>query len=263
MQYHKNRTMSNNIKNLKEFALTTFAVKNRKTVYLILTILIIGGISSYISMPREAFPEVEVPSIFVTIPYPGNSPDIIKDKIIKPFEKKLNKVRGIDKIKSTSSQDFGLVIVEFDFEVDPDEAKRLVDDALSEARSDKDFANDLTIEPSVAKMDINEMPIVNINISGDYPVQYLKEKAEILKDKIESIPEISAADIRGVQDQKLKIEIRKFDAEARQGSFQDIENAIRNDNVAIGARKLSMDGISHCLLIDAKFNTVEEISNII
>ncbi len=255
--------IKNKLNKFKEFALTTAAVKNRKSVYLILTMIIIGGISAYQSMPREAFPEIQVPNIFVSIPYPGNSPDIIEDKIIKPFEKELNTIVGIDKIKATAMQDFALIVVEFDFEVKPDDAKKKVEDALTDARASKDFAQDLPVNPSVAKMDVNEMPILNINISGNYPVQYLKDKAEYLKDKIESLSEINKADIRGVQEQKLKIAIRKFDAEARGVSYRDIEGAIRNDNITMGAGNLKIDGIDHFVMLDNKFKSADELLDLI
>lgn len=254
---------NNTLENLKEFALSTLSVNNRKTVYLIIAIILIGGISSYMNMSRESFPEVQIPEIYVNVPYPGNSPDIIQDKVIKPLEKELNTIQGVEKIEATAIQDFGIVKVEFDFSINPDEAKKLVEDALSDARSDKDFAQDLPVNPTVAKMDMNEMPILNINISGDYPVQFLKEKAEYLKDKIEGLPEINAADIRGVQEQKLKVEIRKYDAEAKQVSFHDVETAIQNDHLAIGAGNLKVDGIDHFVIIDGKFKSEEELKNLV
>ena len=80
-------SMKNYFENWREFALSSMAVNNRKTIYLIITILIIGGLSAYKNMPRESFPQIQVPEIYVNVPYPGNSPEIITDKIIKPFEK--------------------------------------------------------------------------------------------------------------------------------------------------------------------------------
>lgn len=253
----------NKIDSLKEFALSTLSVNNRKTVYLIIAIILIGGVSSYFNMARESFPEVQIPEIYVNVPYPGNSPEIIQDKIIKPLEKELNTIKGVDKIEATAIQDFGIVKIKFDFSVPADEAKKLVEDALTDARADKDFAQDLPINPTVAKMDMNEMPILNINISGNYPVQFLKEKAEFLKDKIEGLPEINKADIRGVQEQKLKVEIRKYDAEAKQVSFRDIETAIQNDHLAIGAGNLKVDGVDHFVIIDGKFKSEEELKNLV
>ena len=118
--------MKQKIDQWREFGLSSVAVNNRKTVYLIILILLIGGLTGYQNMPRESFPQIQVPEIYVNIPYPGNSPEIITDKIVKPFEKELNKLKGIEKIESTAIQDFGIVKIEFDFAITPKDAKRAV-----------------------------------------------------------------------------------------------------------------------------------------
>ena len=255
--------MTKKINQWKEFALSSAAVNNRKTVYLVIIILLLGGVSAYKNMPRESFPQIQVPEIYVNIPYPGNSPEIITDKIIKPFEKELNKLKGIEKITSTATQDFGVLKIEFDFAITPKDAKRAVEEALTDARSTKTFAQDLPIEPTIQEIDVNEFPIININLSGEYPIDVLKEKADLIKDKLESISEINAVDIRGVQEKKVKIEIRKFDAEAKRISFSDIESAIKNENTTIGAGNLQIDGIDNFIIIDGKFKDINELNNLV
>ena len=255
--------MTKKINQWKEFALSSAAVNNRKTVYLVIIILLLGGVSAYKNMPRESFPQIQVPEIYVNIPYPGNSPEIITDKIIKPFEKELNKLKGIEKITSTATQDFGVLKIEFDFAITPKDAKRAVEEALTDARSTKTFAQDLPIEPTIQEIDVNEFPIININLSGEYPIDVLKEKADLIKDKLESISEINAVDIRGVQEKKVKIEIRKFDAEAKRISFSDIESAIQNENTTIGAGNLQIDGIDNFIIIDGKFKDINELNNLV
>ena len=255
--------MKQKIDQWREFGLSSVAVNNRKTVYLIILILLIGGLTGYQNMPRESFPQIQVPEIYVNIPYPGNSPEIITDKIVKPFEKELNKLKGIEKIESTAIQDFGIVKIEFDFAITPKDAKRAVEEALSDARSTKTFAQDLPVEPTIQEIDVNEFPIININLSGEYAVDILKEKAEIIKDRVETIPEINAVDIRGVQEKKVKIEIRKYDAESKNVSFGDIEGAIQSENTTIGAGNLQIDGIDNFIIIEGKFQDYRDLSNLI
>ena len=255
--------MKEKINQWREFGLSSLAVNNRKTVYLIITIFLLGGISAYKNMPRESFPQIQVPEIYVNVPYPGNSPEIIADKIIKPFEKELNKLKGIEKITSTATQDFGILKIEFDFGITPKDAKRAVEEALSDARSSKTFAQDLPVEPTIQEIDVNEFPIININLSGEYPVDILKEKADLIKDRLESISEINAVEIRGVQEKKVKIEIRKFDAEANRVSFGDIESAIQSENTTIGAGNLKIDGIDNFVLIEGKFKNFRDLNNLV
>jgi multidrug efflux pump subunit AcrB len=255
--------MREKINQWREFGLSSLAVNNRKTVYLIITIFLLGGVSAYKNMPRESFPQIQVPEIYVNVPYPGNSPEIIADKIIKPFEKELNKLKGIEKITSTATQDFGILKIEFDFGITPKDAKRAVEEALSDARSSKAFAQDLPVEPTIQEIDVNEFPIININLSGEYPVDILKEKADLIKDRLESISEINAVEIRGVQEKKVKIEIRKFDAEANRVSFGDIESAIQSENTTIGAGNLKIDGIDNFILIEGKFKDFRDFNNLV
>ena len=255
--------MREKINQWREFGLSSLAVNNRKTVYLIITIFLLGGISAYKNMPRESFPQIQVPEIYVNVPYPGNSPEIIADKIIKPFEKELNKLKGVEKITSTATQDFGILKIEFDFGITPKDAKRAVEEALSDARSSKTFAQDLPVEPTIQEIDVNEFPIININLSGEYPLDILKEKADLIKDRLESISEINAVEIRGVQEKKVKIEIRKFDAEANRVSFGDIESAIQSENTTIGAGNLKIDGIDNFILIEGKFKDFRDLNNLV
>lgn len=248
---------------IKEFGLSTMSVNNRKTVYLLLVIILTLGIGAYTSMSREAFPELQIPEIYVNVTHPGNSPETVRDEVIKPIEKELNKIKGVDDIESTSMQDFGFIIVKFDFEISPKEAKDLVETAVKDAKARKDFTKNLQFEPVVKRMDFGEMPIININLSGDFPVQTLKEKAEYLKDEIEGITEISDVDIRGVQDQKLKIEIKQDIAQSKEVSVNDIENAIQQENMNLGAGNLKIDGIDHFVMFEGKLETIEEIENIV
>jgi multidrug efflux pump len=112
--------MQSNIDNQKEFGITTWAVNNRKTVYLISFIIFIAGLRSiYRSMPNESFPELQIPEIYVGIAYPGNSPEIIAEKITDPIEKELHSVKNVDEITSTSIDGYASIRVKFDFVVTP------------------------------------------------------------------------------------------------------------------------------------------------
>ena len=104
-------------KKLRQFGLSSASIGNRMTVMVVLVILVIAGLASYLGMPREAFPEVVIPQIYVGTPYPGNSPVDIEKLLTRPLEKEIGSISGIDKITSTSVEGYSTIFIEFDFSV--------------------------------------------------------------------------------------------------------------------------------------------------
>ena len=249
---------------IKEFKLSSWAISNRMTVAVITGIIILAGILSYTSMPRENFPEIVVPQIYVATPYPGNSALDVEKLITKPLEKEINGITGVDKITSNSIQGFSTINVEFNFDVTPSEALQKVKDKIDIAMSDKDFPKDLPTDPSVTEMNFSEMvPIMNINLSGEFSMDQLKEYAEYLEDEIEELPEISSVDIRGVQEKEIEVAIDLYKIEASQISFDDIENAIAYENMSISSGDLLQNGLRRNVRVLGEFKTAKEIENII
>ena len=195
-----------NKKGLKEFGLSSLSVNNKVTVFVITTIILIMGISSYIAMPREAFPEIVMPEIYVGVPYPGNSPLDIEKLITRPLEKEINTITGIDKLTSTSVQGFSTIQIKFSFDITPAQALRKVKDAVDKVKSQPSFPKDLPADPNVFEMNFSEqMPVMNVNLSGDFSMDMLKEYGERIEDKIEEVPQVTKVDIRGVQEKDVKI----------------------------------------------------------
>ena len=248
----------------KEFSLTTISLKNKTTVFVLLAIIFFAGLGSYISMPRESFPEVVIPQIFIGTPYPGNSPLDVEKLITRPLEKEINAITGIDRITSTSVQGFSTIFIEFDFSVTPEEALRKVKDKVDIAMSDADFPTDLPSDPNIFEMNFSEMmPVMNINLSGDFSIDQLEDFAEYLEDEIEALPEITEVDIRGVQKKEMKIKVDLFKMQVNEISFQDIAGAISNENATISAGDLLVDNYRRTVRIIGEYANAEEIRNTI
>lgn len=258
----EDKNISKENENLKEFGLSTLAVKNRKTVYLIAILIFLMGTMAYVSMPKENFPELVIPEIYVGTPYPGGSPEFIEDKITQPFEKEFNSIKGIEEISSTSIYGYSSVKIQFDFSVSVSEARRKIQDAIADARAKPEFP-DLEIEPMIKEVDFSEMPIMNVNLSGDYTTDQLKGYAELLEDRIEALTEVNEVDIRGIQEKKLKIELRKYDAQARNVSYTDIQNAVGRENITMPGGEIEIGGKKRSVRIEGEFTTPEQLANII
>ena len=241
-------------KKFKEFKLSSWAISNKSTVAVITFIVVLGGLLSYISMPRENFPEIIVPQIYVATPYPGNSALDVEKLITKRLEKEINAITGIDKITSNSIQGYSSIKVEFNFDITPSEALLKVKDRVDIAMADKDFPKDLPSEPSVTEVNFSELkPIMNINLSGEFSMDQLKDYAEYLEDEIESLTEISGVDIRGVQEKELEVAIDLYKMQASKISFTDVENAIAFENQSISSGDILEDGTRRNVRVVGEF----------
>lgn len=248
-------------KDTKGFGLSTWSVNNRKTVFLITFIILLGGLVAYQSMPKENFPELQIPEIYIGIPKPGSSPQYMADKIIKPIEKELASIKKVDEINSDGIHGYATIRVKFDFSVKAEDALQKVKDAVDKARSKSDFP-DLPAEPNIFELDPSQMPIMNINLRGDNPVQ-LKETAEMLEDMIEDLVEINEVDIRGIQKQEMHIEVNRVKAESVNVSLSDIENAVSSEHQTIPGGEILMDGVRKNIRIDGEFKDAAELKRVI
>lgn len=248
----------------KEFGLSSLAIDNRTTVIVLAVIILIGGVFAYMNMPKENFPDVVTPEIFIGTAYPGNSPLDMEKLITRPFEKEINTISGVDEITSTSTQGFSSIQVKFDFKTTPEEALRKVKDKIDIAKSDRDFPTDLPADPNVFELNIAElMPIMNINLSGDYSIDQLKDYAEYLEDEIEDLPEITKVEIRGVMDKEVKISANLLAMEAMEISFDDIADAISSENTTISGGDILIDDMRRNVRVIGEFTSMEQIENII
>ena len=251
-------------KKIKEFKLSSWAISNRMTVSVITFIIVLSGLLSYMGMARENFPEIIIPQIYVATPYPGNSEKDVEKLITKRLEKEINSITGVDKITSNSIQGYSSIVVEFSFDFTPAEALQKVKDKVDVAMADPDFPKDLPSEPSVSEMNFSErIPIMNINLSGEFSMDQLKEYAEYLEDEIEELSEISSVDIRGVQEKELEIAVDLYKMEASKISFNDIENAVSFENMSVSGGDILENGIRRTVRILGEFNDPLAVRDII
>ncbi len=212
-------------------------------------------------MPKENFPEVIIPKIFVTTIYPGTSPGNMESLVTKQIEKELRGLKGLKKITSNSYQDFSMITAEFNADVETKEAKQLVKDAVDKVKGD--LPNDLPNDPSVSDINLADLPIVYVNISGDYDLKTLKKYADDLEDQIEGLKEISGVDIVGALEPEIQVNVDMNKMAAAQVSFTDIENAIRYENMTISGGTVPMDGVRRTLNVKKDFKSAEEIGDMI
>ncbi|MEL0299145.1 MAG: efflux RND transporter permease subunit, partial [Flavobacteriaceae bacterium] len=153
-----------NKQTFKEFGLSSWAIDHKTVVYVIMSLFLLLGISSYFNMPRESFPEINDTKVFISTVFPGNTAEDIERLITDPLEEAVKGVPNLVDITSTSSEDFSVITVEFDESIGIDLAKQKTKDLVDGVTSGADWPtfNNAKVEPNVFEMDFSElMPILN------------------------------------------------------------------------------------------------------
>ncbi|MCX8143439.1 MAG: efflux RND transporter permease subunit [Bacteroidia bacterium] len=245
----------------KEFKLSSWAIDNRIAIYIFTVFITVAGIMTYINLPKESFPDIVLPKYIITTIYGGNSPENIENTITKPLEKKLKSIPGIKKITSTSLQDVSLIIVEFNSDIKPDKARQDVKDKVDEARTD--LPADLTKEPQVKEIAFSDMPIMFINLAGPMDLITLKKYADLLKDEIESMKEITEVRMVGAPSREIQINVDMYKMHSSNLTMGDLERAIQAENITISAGNVPVGTQKMTINIKKEFKSAEEIKNIL
>ena len=251
----------------KEFGISSWAVDNRVTVYILTFIIVITGIYAYVTMPREDFPEIIENKIYISSIFPGNSAEDVEKLITKPLEDNIKNISGVQKVTSSSYQDYGMIIAEFADDISVEEAKAKIKDKVDLSKADTDWPNldnGSKVEPSVFNINIaEEVPILNINLKGNYTAQQLKKYGEYLEDEIEDISEVKAVDVLGVDDKEVEIAIDVYKMNAAQVSFDDIASTVKYENMTLSGGNLIAQGSRNNIRIVGEISNPKELENII
>ncbi|KAF2520162.1 efflux RND transporter permease subunit [Flavobacterium salilacus subsp. salilacus] len=257
--------MSNKIE--KSFGISTWAINNKMTVYVITAILLFGGLITYYSMPRESFPEIIETKIYVSSINPGNSAVDVEKLITKPLEEEFNNISGVTEITSNTLEDYSMILVEFDEDISVQDAKQKVKDEVDKVKADTEWPTTdggAKVEPNIFDLNIaEETPILNINLTGDFTSEKLKEYAEYLEDRIERLPQIKEAAIRGAEEKEVEIAVDMYKMAAAMVSFDDIINAIKFENKTVSGGNVTRNGINKNIRVIGEIDEPSQLENII
>ncbi|HKP31279.1 MAG TPA: efflux RND transporter permease subunit, partial [Chitinophagaceae bacterium] len=251
------------VEKFKEFKLTSWVIDHSTVAYVATIAITLWGLSIFMTLPKESYPDIVIPQIYVSTIYAGTSPKDMENLVTRPIEKQLKGITGakIRKITSSSIQDFSSIVVEFETSVKVDVAKQKVKDAVD--KSITDLPTDLTQQPNVNEVSFSDMPIMFVNVSGNYDPVKLKEYAEKLQDRFEELPEINKAEIAGAPEREIQINVDKFKLEASGLSFNDIAQAISNENRDISAGNIKIGNMQPTIQVKGQFLSAYDMQSIV
>ena len=240
--------------------ITNLAIRYRTSIIILTVVLVVGGLISYQTIPKEANPSIAIPNIVVTTIYPGASPDDIESLITQPIELEVQSVNGIVEVRSTSTEGVSTVVIEFDPDVSIDDALQKVRDRVDIAKTELPTEAE---EPIISEIDIQEFPIMTINLAADYSLARLKEVAEELQDDLESIPSVLEIDLIGGLEREVQVNVDLNKLQGYNLAFEDVIFTIQEENTNIPGGSVDVDKTNYLVRVNGEIQRPEEILDLV
>jgi multidrug efflux pump subunit AcrB len=255
--------LENITEKFKQFKPTTWSIKNKTSIYLVMLIVTLMGVYQFLTLPKEQYPDIVIPTIYVQTIYVGNSPKDIENLVTQPIEKQIKGITGakINKVTSTSVQDYSAITVEFGTDVKVDIALQKVKDAIDKAK--QDLPTDLTEEPTALEVSFSDQPIMYVNVSGNFDLMKLKKYADDLQDRLEELPQINRVDLVGAPEREFQINVDNYRMQMAGITFDDIANAVARENLDISGGLLDVGNTKRNLQLKGQFKTSFDIEKVV
>ncbi|MBD1367300.1 efflux RND transporter permease subunit [Mucilaginibacter sp. ZT4R22] len=243
----------------KEFAPSSWAIDNKTAIYVLIFLISVLGLISYNALPKENFPDIAQSKVFVTTQFLGQSPQNVENLVTRQIEKKLKSLKGLKKVTSNSVQNVSIITAEFQANIAIKDAKIDVKDAVDKAKQDLPQGDQNLKESVISDINVADLPILYINVSGNYDLKRLKEYADLLKDEIESYKEISKVDEVGALTPEIQVNVDLNKMASAQISFTDIIQAVGNENILSSAGTVKTDGVRRSIDIKQDFKDADQV----
>jgi CzcA family heavy metal efflux pump len=240
--------------------ITQWSLNHKTSVFVFLAIIILAGFSAYVNLPVESFPQIKQPVVIVAVPYLGVSPSDMETLVAQPLEKKIKEISKVKKMTSISNEGYTNVTVEFEPDIDIDEAVQKVREKVDQAKPD--LPGDIE-EPLIQEINFENIPIMLVSIFGDQSLVRLKKIAEDLQDKFETIPGVLDVNLSGGLEREVKININPSRLQYYNLGVQDVIDAIRNENRTIPGGSVESGNLKYTVRIPGEFTSIREIENVV
>jgi len=231
--------------------ITDTSITYRTAVAALTILLAIGGLVSYLTIPKESQPSIEFPQIVVTTVYPGASPSDVESTVTQVIEQEVSSITDIDEMRSTSSEGVSTVVIEFTPDVRTDKAYQEVNQAVD--RAEPDLA-DAVEDPLINEINTDDFPIMTVNLAGDYSLARLKEVGDNLQDDLESIPSVLEANLIGGLTREVQVNVDLAALKSHNISFNDLISTIQEENTNIPGGSIDIDRLNYLVRVDGQFD---------
>lgn len=236
------------------------AIKNRAAVIVLAIILVLGGSVAYVTIPKESSPDIDIPIYVITTIYPGIGPTDMESLVTQPIERELQGIAGIDEISSTTQESLSLITVEFDLDTDRIEASTEIRESVDLARPE--LPDDIE-EPIINEIDLDDFPIMTVNLSADYDLSRLTDLAEDLEDELETIRDVREVEVIGGLEREVQVNVDLERYLSYGTSFDQMIGAIQSQNLTVPGGTVDVDYLEYLLRISGEFDDPHEIEDLV
>ncbi|CAN5287335.1 efflux RND transporter permease subunit [soil metagenome] len=240
--------------------LTELTIKNRTVIIVLTAILVVAGAFSYNAIPKESNPSIEIPIFIVNTIYPGISPSDMESLITQPIERELQGINGVKEIVSTTTESFSSVVVEFELDVPLNVASQRVRERVDLARTELPPEAE---DPFIVEIDLDDFPVMTVNLAAEYPLSRLTQVADRLKDDIEAASGIREVEMVGDMEREVQVNVDLGSLNGYGLSFGQLVNAIQGQNLTIPGGTVDVDKFSYLVRVSGEFERPEEIENLV
>ena len=238
-----------------------YALKRQVTVLALLILIVVAGVYCYLTLPRESFPDITIPYVFVTTTYEGVAPEDMEELITIPIERKLKGIDDVEEIRSTSAEGLSTVAIKFLPKVDIDDALQKVRDKVDQAKND--LPAELEDDPVIKEVNFSDMPVIRVVLSGPLSLRRLQNLAEDIQDRIESIAGVLEARLSGGLEREIHVEFDLDRVGAYNVPFSSIVGSVTNSNVNMPSGSMDIGEGKYLVRVPEDFQHPSEIYSIV
>jgi len=236
-----------------------WAASRARMVLAFVVLSLVAGATAYVGLPKEGEPDIEIPAVFVSVPFPGISAEDAETLLVRPMETELGDLDGLDRMSATASEGYAIVILEFEFGWD--KSATIADVRASMNKAEAQFpsgADQYTID----EFNFSEFPIIIVNLSGNLPERTLIQVAKNLQDRIEGLDAVLEAQLTGQRDEMLEVVIDPLRLEAYNVTASELINVVTQNNLLIAAGEIETESGAFSVKIPSSFDEPRDIYNL-
>ncbi len=233
-----------------------WATSRARMIFAFIVLTVLAGSAAYVALPKEGEPDIDIPMVFVSVPFPGISAEDSERLMVKPLEQELRDIDGLDTMTSFAAEGYAGVLMEFEFGWDKPATLAMIREAVDKAQVDFPDGADAA---SVDEFNFSEFPILVVSLSGDVPERTLLRLSKDLQRRVEGLGQVLEAGLAGHREEMLEVVIDPMKLEAYDITGQELVSVVVNNNRLVAAGAVESGSGQFAIKLPGSFETPQDV----